>query len=166
VIVAKKTLPGTIDCTPDFNVFYRVFFMAIFLTFNTMMLFPIHYGLLLKVPGYKLSVSQFQLLHTALVACNCLLAVIMGKHKAIDYLGQINMLALLTILLLVPLLLLNGIMEPGKWVNIIYLSLLGLFIVKEYMRRMHYADIPNKLRWVRIINLICVALFVSILFIF
>jgi hypothetical protein len=166
VIVARRSLPGTIDCTPDFNIPYRLLFMATFLIFNTLMLFPIHETLLLKVPGYKLTMLQLQLVHTALVACNCILAFLMGKYKAIDYLGQINMLALLTILSLMPLLLLNSTIDPGKWVNIIYLSLVGLFVIKEYSRRMHFADLPQKFTWIRIINLICVVTFISILFIF
>jgi hypothetical protein len=165
VIVAKKTLPGTIDCTPDFNVFYRILFLAVFLTFNTLMLFPMHYGLLLKVPGYKLSVLQLQLVHTALVCCNCLMATIMGKHKAIDYLGQINMLAMLTILLLMPLLFLNRVVASNG-INIIYLSLLGLFVIKEYSRRMHFVNIPDKFSWIRIVNVASVVAFVLVLFFF
>lgn len=166
VIVAKKSMPGTIDCTPAFNLFYRLIFMAIFLTFNTLMLFPIHHSLLLNVPGYTLSVMQLQMIHIVLVACNCLLACLMGKRRAIDYLGQINMLALLTILSLLPLLFLNLALDPGKWVNIIYLSLTGVFVIKEYSRRMHYANLPKKYSWVKIINLISVVAFVSILFLF
>jgi hypothetical protein len=164
VIVAKKALPGTIDCTPDYNVFYRVLFMSIFLIFNTLMLFPIHAGLLLKVPGYSLSVWQLQWVHIGLVGCNIIMATLMGRHRAIDYLGQINMLALITILCLIPLLMLDIIVDPGNLVNIIYLSLLALAVVKEYSRRMHYVDLPEKFKWVRIINLASVVLFAAILF--
>src|SRR5687768_1351216 len=38
VVVARKCSNGAIDCTPDFNYFYRILFMTVFLIFNTIML--------------------------------------------------------------------------------------------------------------------------------
>ena len=165
VIVARKATTGTLECIPDYNVHYRLAFMAFFLMFNTIMLLPIHALLLQKIDSYRLSVMQLELVHTALVALNCTLAVCMGKRKAIEYLGQVNMLALLTILLLVPLMLLNALLKHAGWINPGYLSLLTIFIIWEYHRRMDYAGILHQYQWVKIINLVSVAAFLASLFI-
>lgn len=165
VIVAKKPVPGAVDCTPDFSIRYRMLFMAIFLLFNTLMLFPIHNYLLTKVPLYTASTAGLQTLHTILVCINCLLALVLPVKVGVEYLGQVNMLALVTILLLVPLLLLNAWFGLAAWLNIGYLLLLSVFIVKEYFRRMAYAGITRQHQWIVFVNLAGFAALITGLFI-
>jgi len=165
VIVARKSVPGTVDCTPDFNMRYRVLFMAVFLTVNTLMLFPLHRHPLVSIPFYHLSVYRLQALHTALVCCNCLLACCMNYRKAIDYLGQVNMLALVTILLLVPLVITNTKLHNIGWFNLTYILLLTAFVMKEYFRRMDYVNIAERYKWVIPANLFSLAAFIACLFI-
>jgi predicted DCC family thiol-disulfide oxidoreductase YuxK len=164
VIVATKTSPSKIDCTPSFNLFYRVLFMMVFLLFNTVMLYPLHHHLLLQIPFYSLSVHQLINVHFVLVGINCTLAAFLPKRAAIEYLGQINMLALITVLLLTPLLITDSMIHPGNTLNYIYLTLLTLVVFKEYFRRMDYANILNKYRAVILINLVCVIAFCICLF--
>jgi len=78
VIVARKTIPGTMDCTPDFNMFYRVLFMGVFLLFNTVMLFPIHAELIERSALFSISLSTFHIAHAAVVSVNCCLALRLG----------------------------------------------------------------------------------------
>ncbi len=156
VIVAAKASPLKIDCSPSFNLFYRTLFMLVFLAINTLMIFPVHQHLLSKIPMYSLSVWQLFVLHFIIVAINCLLASFMPKQTAVEYLGQVNMLALVTNLLLVPLLITSVYLNLHQWVNFLYLGLLTLVIFKEYFRRMDYADIISRYRLVITINLFCV----------
>jgi hypothetical protein len=156
VIVAAKASPLKIDCSPSFNLFYRVLFLLVFLAANTLMIYPVHQHLLLKMPGYSLSAGQLFLLHTAMVAINCILALFMPKQTAIEYLGQVNMLTLVTNLLLLPLLITDAWLNLHSWINYLDLGLLTIVIFNEYFRRMHYAQILNRYKMVITINLVCV----------
>jgi hypothetical protein len=164
VVVARKS-EGGVDCTPGFNIFYRLLFMAIFLCFNTIMLFPVHAELLAKIPFFSISLMEFHLAHVILVGINCLLAIKLSRREAIEYLGQVNMLALLTILLLIPLMLLNRWIAEAGWWNYAWLFLLSIFIVKEYFRRMEFAGITRSHTNIVALNLACLAGFVTAMFV-
>lgn len=155
VIVAVKTSPLKVDCTPSFNLFYRVLFMAIFLVVNTLMILPVHEHLLTQLPGYSLSLTQLLGLHAGMVVLNCILALFLPKRTALEYLGQVNMLTLVTNLLLIPLVFTDAYIQPGNWVNYGYLILVSIVIFHEYFRRMNFANMLD--RWaVLTINLACV----------
>jgi predicted DCC family thiol-disulfide oxidoreductase YuxK len=156
VIVAARTSPLKIDCTPAFNLFYRVLFMIVFLAANTLMIYPVHQYLLSHIPGYTLSTNQLLGLHGIMVILNCLLALFLPKQTAIEYLGQVNMLTLVTNLLLIPLIVTNAYLQPGQWVNYSYLVLLTIFVFKEYFRRMDYANILYNYWLIVLINHVCV----------
>ena len=164
VIVAAKTPASKIDCSPSFNLFYRVVFMLVFLLFNTIMLYPLHRHLLSQMPFYSLSANRLLLLHFILVIINCTLATFLPKHAAVEYLGQVNMLALVTILLLIPLLITTSIIHTGSMVIYMYLGLLTLVVIKEYFRRMDYANILRQYRAIVFINLLCLIGFCVCLF--
>ena len=163
VIVARKCGPGNIDCSPDTNFTYRFFFMAISLLFNTAMIIPLHNGLFSKLSYYRINIFEMQAAHFVFVASNCALAFTFKKQKGYEYLGQVNMLALSAILLLIPLLLLN-LLTTIEWINTIYLLIAGLFIFKEYFRRMKYAGVLSTYKWVVGVNIICLTAFLLFLF--
>jgi hypothetical protein len=165
VIVARKRAEGRLDCSPDFNVFYRFLFMSIFLCFNTLMLFPLYAELLSKIPGVDISLLTFHGVHAVILCSNCLLAFSLSRKEAIEYLGQVNMLALITILLLIPLMWLNEWWRPIGSFNLIYLGLLSIFIVKEYFRRMEYAGVEPYHKNIVFVNLVSMALFATSLFV-
>ncbi len=143
VIVATKCGPGAIDCAPAFSSFYRILFMTIFLVFNTAMLIPIHNSILTLSGFYERTNAELQFAHLAFVGMNCLMASTLGKRKAIEYLGQVNMLALTSILLLIPLIIFNKLVNPVEELTIIYLALLTCWIIREYFRRMRFANIMD-----------------------
>jgi predicted DCC family thiol-disulfide oxidoreductase YuxK len=153
VIVAKKCSTGGIDCSPDLNYRYRIVFMLTFLVFNSLMLFPLHTLLFSPAFGSLLSIKQLQIAHVGLVLVNCLLAFNFSKTKAIEYLGQVNMLALITILLLIPLLLVHYWFGHAEWFSLIYLAATAIIIFKEYLRRMEYAAVLANNKWIAAINL-------------
>ncbi|HEV7782991.1 MAG TPA: DCC1-like thiol-disulfide oxidoreductase family protein [Chitinophagaceae bacterium] len=163
LIVARKCSEGVIDCSPDVNYFYRLAFMTICLVFNTLILFPLHDMVLTGLPYYHLSITELQLAHFGLVFINCLLSLSFTKEKATGYLGQVNMLALMTVLLLLPLLALTGL--PGSdRITIVYLVLVALLVFKEYLRRMDYAGVLLSHKWVASINLVSLSAFMLVLF--
>jgi hypothetical protein len=65
------------------------------------------------------------------------------------------MLALTTVLLTVPLLLLNKYhLIKYEGINNLYLLLLTFFVFKEYRRRMHFAGIPGEHPLIVTINIL------------
>ncbi len=164
VIVAKKCSAGSIDCSPDLNYRYRIAFMLAFFVFNSLMLSPLHNIVFSPVSGSLLSITQLQTAHFSLVLINCLLAFNFSKPKAIEYLGQVNMLALLTVLLLIPLLLALYWFNFSGWFSFIYLAVTAIIIFKEYLRRMDYAGVLANNKWIAAINLAGMAGFILFLF--
>lgn len=163
VIVAKKCGPASIDCAPDMNYFYRFIFMTVFLLFNTIMLFPLHDHILTELSYYNLSLVELQSSHFVFVLINCALAFTLSKVKGFEYLGQVNMLALTSILLLLPLLILN-LFYVNEWINTFYLVFTASFIFKEYIRRMDFAGVLLNNKWLAGINLLTLTGFLFYLF--
>ena len=160
VIVAKKCAAGAIDCAPSCNYFYRLLFLGFFLVFNSLMLYPVHKQLLLHLPGYNKSFEDVEIAHFALVAVNCFLALTLPVKKAFEYIGQVNMLAVLTItflLLFIPVV--NYLYVPGVVIQL-YFLLLTVFVIREYLRRMEYAGIIQHNRWIAALNLSSIALLI------
>jgi hypothetical protein len=165
VIVAQKCGKGRFDCSPEFNVPYRMAFMLIFLLFNSAMLLPIHRFVFSNLSFYHLNFWQLESAHLLFVFSNCLLALFLPRSTAIEYLGQVNMLALFTILLCIPLMLLCKLLPIGDAFIVGYLVLVLLFVVKEYYRRMNYTNVLEQYKLVARINFLCMAIFIGYLFI-
>ena len=163
VIVAKKCGPSTIDCSPDYNFLYRFIFMTVCLVFNTLMLYPIHNNFFSKLSYYHLELYELQAAHFAFVIINCLLAFSFSKTKGYEYLGQVNMLALLVILLLTPLMIFQFIFD-SEWLVTSWLIFTALFIFKEYLRRMEYAGVLSNNKWIVSMNLLSLIGFILFLF--
>ncbi len=165
VIVAKKCGKGEFDCSPEFNTFYRFAFLLLFFVFNSVMLYPIHRHILSGLSFYHLSFQQLELAHLLFVFCNCLVASFLPFRTSLEYLGQVNMLALCTVLLSVPLILLGKTFAQNEILIASYLFILLLYIIKEYFRRMRYAGILVKYGLIPRINFACLVIFLTYLFI-
>ena len=162
VITASKLNSNGFDCTPDFNLKYRLLFLFLGLSFNTIMLIPEFSNVLSKSAFNNTSPAKLQSAHFALVLVNVALALKISGRKAIEFLGQINVLALLTTLLLLPLCLFNSLFNIPATINDVLLLILFLFILTEYKRRMKFAGIlTNKI--IVTVNLISTILFLSYL---
>jgi predicted DCC family thiol-disulfide oxidoreductase YuxK len=164
VIVAKKCGNAGFDCSPGFNTRYRLLFMFLFLSFNSAMLMPLHRDLLAQLSFYHLSFGQLQLAHLAFVFLNCTISIFLGPRKAIEYLGQVNMLALLTILFLTAGLIVSQIMPLPQWTIVSYLCLLTPLVIREYFRRMNYAGVLPSYKVIIALNLGCLIVFLGYLF--
>ncbi len=162
VIGARKCGTGRFDCSPAFNIFYRVLFMSVCLLFNSIMLWPLHIFLFAHLTIYHLTFTQLQVAHLSFVAINCIIAIFLRKWQSIEYLGQVNMLALIAILFLIPMIIGSSLIGIDQYITEIYLFFLTGLIIKEYFRRMKYANVL--LRGVIAANLICLAAFLAYVF--
>lgn len=164
VIVAKKCGEGVFDCSPYFSFRYRILFMIMFLVFNSFMLIPLHQNLFSGLSFYHLNLAQLQFAHLSLVAINFTVASLLHRKNAIEYLGQVNMLALISILLLLPLMFLTSFFGLPELFAVGWLVILMIFILKEYFRRMKYANVFTRYRSIIVTNLICLAGFLLYVF--
>lgn len=166
VITATRQEAGSFDCAPDFNSFYRTLFLCLGFLFNTAMLGVVQDSFMKQSAFDNVSLVEVQVAHLALVACNLLCAATLHKQLAIEYLGQINMLALLTILMLLPWCIVYHFItiDMTFWSNI-WMLLLLVFIVKEYHRRMHYAGIYPENKFIVYTNYVSVIAFIFYLWI-
>jgi hypothetical protein len=163
VIVAKKCSTGVFDCSPYFSFQYRISFMIVFLVFNSLMLIPLHQNLFTCLSFYHLNLAQLQFAHICLVALNFTIASFLNPKKAIEYLGQVNMLALISILLLLPLMFITSFIL-SEWFAVGYLGTLTVFIIKEYFRRMKYANVFTVHKPIILVNLVCLTGFLLYVF--
>lgn len=157
VIVAPDTKPGNFDCTPDFNIKYRISFMLLFLILNTIMLLPLYHYVLIESLFKGIAIEKLQVAHFLLVSINITIAIALGVRKGIEYLGQINMLALLTILFFIPLILINKFMQSGSAaINNFFIGFVFFFILQEHIRRMKFIGFIKKHRGVIAVNIVSV----------
>ena len=163
IIVANKCGPGSIDCSPDTNYFYRFIFMALSLAFNTFMLFPFQHVIFTKLSYYHLDIYQLQAAHFAFVVVNCTLAFSFSKTRAYEYLGQVNMLALSVIFLLSPLMILHYFFYSELF-STAWLIITAGIIFKEYARRMEYTGVLSNNKWIVSLNLLSLTGFILFLF--
>lgn len=142
------------DCSPAFNSKYRVIFLLLGLILNSC-IFTMSLSLANKTIFPTSSEQQLQLAHYVLVTINISLAIILGKNKGLEYLGQVNMLAMLSMLLTVPLIGLQSFL-PVTILCAAFGFIAG-FIAKEYVRRMKYARILDQHKAIVVINILCAA---------
>src|SRR6185295_7489878 len=102
---------------------------------------PLHISLFSYLSIYHLAFVQLQVAHLRLVGINVIIASFLRSKRSIEYLGQVNMLALITILFLLPIMIVNSLIAMSECIVVSYLLLLTVFIIKEYFRRMKYANI-------------------------
>ena len=159
VIVAIPPLQKKYDCSPSFNTGYRIYFLLFFLFFNSIMLLPF-YPIFLKINFIQnRSFIQLQLAHFALFFLNIIIAFLLKRKQGLEYLGQINMLALITILLLIPLYFFIHFFGNNSSVVNIYFGFITCLLLSEYWRRMKYAGITKKNPQIILLNVVSLILF-------
>ncbi|MFT3676720.1 MAG: hypothetical protein QM781_12535 [Chitinophagaceae bacterium] len=164
IVVASRCRQGSFDCAPDFNQRYRFLFLFITLLINTGLLAVVYNRLLQYLPGNTLSLAQVQTAHFLLVGINLTLACILRKERALEYLGQVTMLALIALLLQTPILLLSVFITPPAWLLVAYFGCSSLVVFREYLRRMDYAGLLTRHRWMAAFNLACMTAFLLFVF--
>lgn len=160
VIVAASKKEG-FDCTPDFNVCYRLLFLFVFLVFNSWMLFPLQEYVLDK-SVFNSNILKLQAVHFIFVLINICIGFSLNKRDALEYLGQINMIALLAMLFCIPVILVNKwmVLQDGLF-NSFYFGMLAFFVLHEYMRRMKYIGFTRRYKWIVVANICSLVVFLS-----
>ncbi|MEO7044737.1 MAG: DCC1-like thiol-disulfide oxidoreductase family protein [Ferruginibacter sp.] len=161
VIVAKQPKQNEYDCSPSFNLKYRLFFLLVFLCFNSLILIPFYENIFSNSFISSSSLVQLQLAHFLFVSINILVSFCFKKEQQLEYLGQVNMLALITILLIFPLYFMNiftGLNHAS--LNNFYLGAVTVFIIKEFFRRMKYTGIFDNYKKILYFNAICLSGFI------
>ncbi len=138
------------DCSPDFNTRYRLLFLMIGLVFNSL-LFTLFIPLLTQTFFHSADFMAMQLAHFSLVAVNISIALLVGKKRGLEYLGQVNMLAILGMLLLLPIKFFPALFTTST--TSFYLGAACFFIAGEYVRRMRYAKIFSLNRQIVFLNI-------------
>lgn len=162
VITASYAINNNFDCTPDFNIKYRTLFLFLGFCFNTIMLVPEYRHVFINSSLCKANMTELQVSHLMLVMVNFILPVKLSFRQAVEFLGQVNMTALVYSLLLVPLIILNKLFDVPVFFNNACLLVVFLVVIKTYKRRMRYAGILR--HWyIIIIDVIATASFVSFL---
>ncbi|RYD77173.1 MAG: DUF393 domain-containing protein [Sphingobacteriales bacterium] len=150
VIVAVP--PSGYDCSPHFNIRYRIIFLLAGLVLNSCLFTQ-------SVPFFIHHIfpdaQHLQEVHFLLVTLNIAIAVILGTKKGLEYLGQVNMLAFISLACLIPIVFFQQLI-PGGFA-IFFTGLISCFISREYIRRMKYANIIGQNNAVVILNIITVA---------
>lgn len=164
LIVAKKCGSGEFDCSPELNYTYRFLFLFLAFAGSTLLLVPIHEQLLNNHSFYTLSLLELEIVHLSVCLVNVFLCFTLKKTRAIEYIGQVAVLSLCSLLMIVPLLMLNLFLPIPSWVLLGCFSLIALVIYREYIRRMEYAGILNHHRWVAAANLTCMMVFLIVIF--
>ena len=159
VVTATAFKGGNFDCTPDFNYKYRFTFMLFGLLMNSALLFCVHAEIFPKSVFGNTSLLELQLAHFALVTVNIFLAFSLPKQKAFEFLGQVNMLAILVNLFLLPLIFLNSFSISTPLLNNVLLAAITVIIIKQYIRRMKYAGTITN-RFITGINIISIGCFI------
>jgi predicted DCC family thiol-disulfide oxidoreductase YuxK len=161
VIVAIPKKENGFDCSPGFNTRYRFAFLATFLLFNTWMLFPLQAHVLNK-SIFNSNIIKLQVVHTLFVCINIGIGTSLKKKDGYEYLGQINMVALLAMLCSVPLICINKIFFlPNGMFNSFYLGMLAFFVVHEYLRRMRYIGFNRRYKKILLVNISSLILFIT-----
>lgn len=160
VIVAASKKEG-FDCTPDFNVRYRLLFLFVFLVFNSLMLFPLQ-AYVLENSVFNSNIVKLQAVHFLFMFINIIIGFSLHKRDGLEYLGQINMTALMAMLFCIPVILVNKwmVLQDGLF-NSFYFGMLVFFVLHEYLRRMKYIGFNSRYKWILAINISSLVIFIS-----
>jgi predicted DCC family thiol-disulfide oxidoreductase YuxK len=142
VIVANQQPANSFDCTPEFNIRYRIYFIVSLLVFNAWMLFPVQKYLLVDSFVKTVSIPQLLYVQAALLLMHIAIALKLGKKFGMEYLGQVNMLAFITILITIPLITINKWLQlHNTTINNIYIGIAMAILIVEFKRRMEFVNI-------------------------
>jgi len=165
VVVARKCGTGRIDCSPEFNIPYRLLLVLLSLTIMILSIGAVHTGILSHISFYTITKEQLVLATLFLTSISYAAAFISPLRKTIEFFGQASMLTILTALSLIPLLLLNNFITLPGWLMLSYLGIVALMIGKEYFRRMQFIETISKQLPLVFIHTASMGLFICYLFI-
>lgn len=139
VIVAIPAANGY-DCSPQFQLFYRVIFLLLLFSFQCMMLDTIANLDVVKTTWSSMDSYQLQGLHLLVVCSFIVMALLKGITKGMELLGQFMMTSTIGWLLFLPLYIIErvGFSISLNWLCF-YIGIISIFMCKEAIRRWSYS---------------------------
>lgn len=159
-IVAPTIANKGFDCTPDFNVKYRFAFILIGFLATIAFLFPLQKNVFALSILKRATILQIQIAFLLFITSSIAITAFLKKQMAIEFVGQINMLAIIGMLLSLPLILLNKIGIMPQMLNNIGLLAICLVILKEYFRRMKFANLLSTHKSLVAVQLVSISLII------
>ncbi|MFZ4056854.1 MAG: hypothetical protein ACOYKE_01895 [Ferruginibacter sp.] len=146
VVVAQLPKNNASNCTPTFNITYRMFFILLLCTSTYLFLLPVQQTIM-GLQNTPSNAIQFQTKYLIWMTINGAIAFYLGKIKGIEFIGQISMMSFLSIIYALPLLILQ------HWIPLSILSIemwMGCFAIlmlKAYYRRMQFCSNRFQQAW-------------------
>lgn len=137
VIVAVPKTNSTYDCTPDFNLKYRLSFLLLITCICATFISTIYHFFNVQ-SVINISLQQVYFGITVLWLVVLVIPKLINSAMAYHYWGQIAMLVLLSILLIMPLIFVSKIVSFSGIAKGLYLLSLLSFIIKDALRRRVY----------------------------
>ena len=157
---SKITNKNNIQCVPDFNVKYRVFYLLFATLFTAVVLFK-YAELITLLP--KASFNRELVLAVGQIGFQYLFIQKLSKQKQLNYLGNLVTVSVMGSLFLFPILFLNQFMILNEYVIIAWFGLTVNLMILEHYRRTSILELPKylTLTWIlyRIIALVIILTF-------
>lgn len=138
VIVAIPA-PNGYDCSPQFQVFYRVLFLLLLLCFQWKLLSALSDINFLKTTLTAMSSYQLHAMYFAVVSSFMIAATLKGVKKGMELMGQFLMTSTIGWLLFLPLYIMQrvgfSLSLNGEY---FYAGIISLFMYREAKRRWNY----------------------------
>ncbi|MCG9794010.1 DUF393 domain-containing protein [Flavobacterium algicola] len=158
VIVPSKTKVGDqINCIPDFNTKYRLFYIAFATLFTALVLFQ-YAELIVFLP--RATFVRELLLAVGQIGFQTLFIRKFDKQKQLNYIGNLVTISVIGSLLLLLVLLLNRYFEINDYLIFGWFGLTVNFMIFEHYRRISLLELPKylTLTWIlyRILALVII----------
>lgn len=141
----KVIIPGNVktenklQCTPDFNYKYRFIFIGFALTITTFVLFSFS-NLIPSLP--KTSILREFVLAFGQIIFQSLFLLKFDKKAIINYVGNLMTISLMGSLILVPILILNQLVNLPQFLILGWFGITVFIMFAEHFRRVKVLQLP------------------------
>ncbi|MCW2117790.1 DUF393 domain-containing protein [Flavobacterium sp. 7A] len=142
IVPSKLKIEHKINCIPDFNIKYRLFYIAFATLFTALVLFQ-YAELIVFLP--KATFVREILLATGQIGFQALFIQKLDKHKQLNYIGNLVTVSIIGSLLLIPILFLNCYFNLNEYFIIAWFGLIVNFMIYEHYRRISLLELPKYL---------------------
>jgi hypothetical protein len=145
-VVAQLPKNNTSNCTPSFNVTYSMLFILLLCTSTYLFLLPVQQTVMV-LQNTPSNAMQFQTKYLIWMTINGAITFYLGKIKGTEFMGQISILSILSIIYSLPLLILQhrkllSTLSIGMW-----MGCFALLMLRAYYRRMQFCSNRFQQAW-------------------
>ncbi len=147
----------TLECVPDYNYKYRVFYI-LFAAFTTILVLY-HYSYSLNILP-KSTIARESLLTFGQIIFQSIFLLTLDKKVILNYIGNLMTVSLVGSLLLIPILLLNTIINIPEKLLLIWFGFTVFVMFSEHSRRIKILELPTYLSYTWVVYRIIVLLII------